>query len=75
VRGGKPPGQRLGGLEGGQRVGVPSARQLEQPAEVTDDVPGCGLGVGCEAAFGARWTQGSASSSLPCHANMVPNTM
>jgi DNA-binding CsgD family transcriptional regulator len=66
VRGGKPPGQRLGGLERGQRVGVPSARQLEQPAEVTDDVPGGGLGVGGEAAFGALDPGlGLVQSSLP----------
>jgi hypothetical protein len=30
------PGQLFGGPEGGQRVGVTAARQLEQPADVVD---------------------------------------
>jgi hypothetical protein len=36
VRFGQAPGQLVGGLEGGQRVGVPAARQLKQSADVVD---------------------------------------
>ena len=45
VRCGEMPGQPLGGPEGGQRVGVTAARQLEQPADVVDRQPRRGLGV------------------------------
>ena len=41
---GEPPGQPLGGLEGGQRISVPAARQLQQPADVADPRPRRGLG-------------------------------
>ena len=53
MRCGEAPGQPLGGLEGGQRVGVTAARQLEQPADVVDPQHRRGLGFGSEGALGA----------------------
>jgi hypothetical protein len=53
VRGSESPGQRFGALQRSQRVGVPSARQLEKPADVADNVSGCGLGVSGEGALSA----------------------
>ena len=54
VRYGEAPGQPLGGLEGGQRVRVPAARQLQHPAGVADRHCRRGLGFGSEGAFGAQ---------------------
>ena len=53
MRCGEVPGQPLGGPEGGQRVGVTAARQLEQPADVVDRHRRRGLGFGSEGALGA----------------------
>jgi hypothetical protein len=49
----EPLGQPLGRLEGGQRLGVLTARQLEHPAEVADTQSRRGVGFGFEGAFGA----------------------
>ena len=53
VRRGEVPGQPLGGPEGGQRVGVTAARQLEQPADVVDRHRRRGLGFRSDGALGA----------------------
>ena len=53
VRCGKVPGQPLGGPQGGQRVGVMAADQLEQSAEVVDHQRLRGLGFGSDGALGA----------------------
>jgi hypothetical protein len=53
VRFGEAPGQPVGGLQGGQRVGVPAARQLQQPADRADNQPHCGISFGPEDTLGA----------------------
>jgi hypothetical protein len=53
VRCGEEPGQSLGGQESGQRVGVPAASQLKQPAEVVHPDPRRGLGFRPDRALGA----------------------
>ena len=75
VRCGEPPGQPLGGLEGGQRRGVTAARQLKHPADVRIASAGRGLGVSALRVRSARWSQGSASSSRPCQASTAPSAM
>jgi hypothetical protein len=66
VRPGVPPGQRLAGLEGGQRRGVTVSLQLKRPAEEADRQYGRGLGVGREGALGAPHLRlGRIRSSLP----------
>ncbi len=53
VRRSEMPGQPLGGLEGGQRVGVPAARQLDEPADEVDPHPHRRLGFCPDGALGA----------------------
>ena len=53
VRCGQASAQPLGGLEGGQRVGVTAARQLEHSAGTVHPQHCRGLGVRSEDAFGA----------------------
>ena len=53
ARFGEASGQPVGGLEGGQRVRVPAARQLQQPADRPDRQSHCGFGHGSEGPFGA----------------------
>jgi hypothetical protein len=65
ARFGEAPGQPVGGLEGGQRVRVPAARQLQHSAVRVDRQSHCGLGFGLRVRS-ARWIQGSASSGRPC---------
>jgi hypothetical protein len=72
VRRGQQPGQLRTGPESGQRRGVLAVRQSQQPAQVVDRQPYSGRASALRARP-ARWDQNSASSSLPCQAEMVPS--